>query len=126
MLILHFASRLDVLFLKCGLQKYAFQVVSFRVERKISLSRLAKMFKLILLCSLHPRAKELCWRLLVSRLLATVSKTTIANYDSMRSVSLPFIYRRVNPSADLQRSYVKEVTQFKEYAIQNNDNHDLR
>ena len=40
-----FASLLDVLFLQCGLQKYTFQVVSFRIERTIRLSRLAKNFE---------------------------------------------------------------------------------
>ena len=56
--------------MQCGLQKYTFQVVSFRIERTISLSRLAKVSKLISLCNLQPRTKELCWRLLDSRLLA--------------------------------------------------------
>ena len=50
--------------------KYTFQVVSFRRERTVSLSRLANILKLISLCSLHPRTKELCWRLLDSRLFA--------------------------------------------------------
>ena len=46
-LILHFVSLLDVLFLQCGLQNYTFQVVSFRIERTVSLFRLAKVSKLI-------------------------------------------------------------------------------
>ena len=71
MLILHFASPFDIPFLQCGLQKYTFQVVSFRIKRTIRLSRLAKVLKLISLCNLHPRTKELCWRLLDSCLLAT-------------------------------------------------------
>ena len=70
MLTLHFASLLDVLFLQCGLQKYTFQVVSCRIERTISLSRLSKGFKLISLCNLHRQTKGLCWRLLDSRLFA--------------------------------------------------------
>ena len=57
-------------FLQCGLQKYTFQVVSLRIKRTISLSRLAKVSKLISLCNLHPRTKELCWPLLDLRLLA--------------------------------------------------------
>ena len=65
-LILYFASLLDILFLQCGPEKYTFQVVSFRTERAVSLSRLAKVLKLISLCNLHPLAKELCWRLLDS------------------------------------------------------------
>ena len=44
MLTLHFASLLDVLVLQCGLQKYIFQVVSFRIERTRSLSRLSKVW----------------------------------------------------------------------------------
>ena len=47
MLILHFAFLLDVLFLRCGLQKYTFQVISFRIEHTLSLSRLAKVLNLI-------------------------------------------------------------------------------
>ena len=53
-LILHFASLLDVLFLQCGLQTCTFQAASFRRERTVSLSRLAKVFKLISICNLHP------------------------------------------------------------------------
>ena len=65
--IFHSASILNVLFLQCGLQKYTFQVVSFVQE----VSRESQKFsKLISLCKLHPRTKELCWRLLDSRLLA--------------------------------------------------------
>ena len=71
--ILHFASLLGVLFLQCGLQKYTFQVVSFRIERTINLLRHEKVLKLISLCNLHPRTKESCWRLLDSRLLATTA-----------------------------------------------------
>ena len=59
MLILYLASLLDVLFLQWGLQMYAFQVVSFKIECTVSLSRLAKALNLILLCNLHPRTKEL-------------------------------------------------------------------
>ena len=70
MLSLHFASLFDVLFLQCGLQKCTVQVVIFRGERTISLSRLTKVLKLISLCNLHPRTKELCWLLRDSRLLA--------------------------------------------------------
>ena len=44
-LIFHFASLFDVLLLQCGLQKFTFQVVSCRIERTISLSRLAKSFE---------------------------------------------------------------------------------
>ena len=57
-------------FLHCSLQKNTFQVFSFRIEHKINLSRLPKIFKLISLCNLFSRTKELCWRLLDSRLLA--------------------------------------------------------
>ena len=64
-----FLSRRPI-FLQCGFQQYIFQVVSFRIERMISLSRLAKVSKLISLCNLYSRTKELCWRLLDSRLLA--------------------------------------------------------
>ena len=60
----------DVLFLQSGLQKYTFQVVSFRIERTLSLLRLSKVLKLISLCNLHPRTKYLLWRLLDSHLLA--------------------------------------------------------
>ena len=64
---LHFASLLPVLhvlFLQYGLQKYTFQVLSFRIERTVSLSRLGEVLKLISLCNLHPQTKELFWRLL--------------------------------------------------------------
>ena len=74
MLTLHFASLLDVLFLQCDLQEYTFQVVSFQIERTISLSRIAKVLNLISSCNLHPRTKELCWRFLDSRLLATLPR----------------------------------------------------
>ena len=74
MLSLHFSSLLNVLFLWCSLQKYTFQVVSFRIERTISLSRLAKVFKLISLFNLHPRIKEFYWRLLDLRLLAKTAQ----------------------------------------------------
>ena len=47
MFILHFASLLDVLFLQCGLQKYTFQFVSFRIET------CKKALKLISLCDLQ-------------------------------------------------------------------------
>ena len=57
-LILHFASLLDVLFLQCGLEKHTLQAVSFRIARRISHSRLAKALKLISLCNLHPRTKD--------------------------------------------------------------------
>ena len=57
-LILPFASLLDVLFVQYGLEKYTFEAVSFRIERKISHSRLAKVRKLISLCNLHPRTKD--------------------------------------------------------------------
>ena len=80
--MLYFASLLDALFLQCGLQKYTFQVVSFRIERKINLLTLAKVLKLISLCNLHPRTKESCWRLLDSRLLA---KTACSESRKTRS-----------------------------------------
>ena len=50
--------------------KIYFQVASFRIERTISLSRLATVSKFTSLCNLHPRTKESCWRLLDSHLLA--------------------------------------------------------
>ena len=57
----------------------AFKSILFRlsiseIERTISISRLSKAFKLISLYNLHPRTKELCWRLLDSRLLAKTAK----------------------------------------------------
>ena len=74
MLTLHFASLLDILFWHCGLQKITFEVVSFRIECTISLSRIAKVLNLISPCNLHPRTKELCSLLLDSRLLAILPK----------------------------------------------------
>ena len=44
--------------LHSGLQKCTFQVVSFRIERSICLSRLAKVSKLISLCNLYSRKKN--------------------------------------------------------------------
>ena len=60
------AQKNTPLLLQCGLQKYTFQVASFRIEGTISLSRLAKVLKLVSICNLHPGTKALCWRLLVS------------------------------------------------------------
>ena len=63
-----FPSRRPIL--QCGLQKYTSQVISFRIEHTRSLSTFVKVLKLISVYNLHPRTKELCWRLLDSRLLA--------------------------------------------------------
>ena len=54
---------------------YFFKITVFRlsfsgIERTISLSRLGKVLKWNSLCNLQPRTKELCWRVLDSRLLA--------------------------------------------------------
>ena len=69
-----------------GPQKYTFQVATFRIERTISLSRLAKVLKLISLCNLQPRTKELCWRLLDSRLLAKTAYFLLL-WDFRNSIS---------------------------------------
>ena len=99
--MLHFVSLLDVLVLQCGLPKYTFQVVSFRLERTISLSRLAKVLKLISLCNLQPRTKELCWRLLDSRLLAKTAYCA----SSGGSIILQMVIRKLhNDSIDLPSS----------------------
>ena len=50
-LILYFSTLRDVLFLQGCLQKYTFLVVSFRIERTMSLSRHTKVLKLISLCN---------------------------------------------------------------------------
>ena len=65
---------LDVLFLQCGLQNYIFHVVSVRIERTTSPSRLTKVWKLI---NVHPPTKELCWCLLDSRLLAKTAQILV-------------------------------------------------
>ena len=44
----------------------------------MSLSRIAKVLNLISPCNLHPRTKELCWRLLDSRHLAKTAYSSKA------------------------------------------------
>ena len=80
MITLHFAFLLDVLFLQWGLQMHTCQAVSFRIERTISLSRFAKVLKLISLCNLHPGIKELSWRLLDLRPLAKIAQYCLRRY----------------------------------------------
>ena len=82
MLIFHFASLLDVLFLQYVLRKNTFQAVSFRIERTINVEIRKSVLKLISLCNLYPQTRELCWGLPDLRLLA---KT--AHYDNVTTVS---------------------------------------
>ena len=98
MLALHLYSLLDVLYLQCGLQMYAFQVVRFRIEHTVSLSRLAKALKLISLCNLHPRTKELCRRLLDSYLLA---KTNPIDY-MLQASWFPYLCDTEDVGLDLE------------------------
>ena len=68
------------------------RVFDFRIERTISLSRLAKVLKLISLCNLHSRTKELCRRLLDSRVIAKTSYCNVAatHKHTVNSFSLCF------------------------------------
>ena len=77
---LDIVSLLDILFLQCGLQKLTFQVANFRIECTMSLSRLAKVLKLISLCNLHPPTKEL-----FSCLLESCFPAKTAQYFAMET-----------------------------------------
>ena len=53
-----FCCLLTSYFCSATFKKYTFQVISFRIESTMSLSRLAKVLKLISLCNLYPRTRN--------------------------------------------------------------------
>ena len=125
MFVLHFAYLLDVIFLQCGLQKYAFQVASFRIERTISLSRLVKVLKLTSLCNLHSRTKELCWSLPDSRLLSKAAQPKRTKKTPFHAV-IPlakqyprtYLYHRIQPQISVYNRQVSNLhTQLSSYLI---------